>query len=64
MAGPKENVTMTELARDYPEVHLRFTTTVTEALELVTTGEADATITNLVNASFIIKTRGLNTLKI
>ncbi len=64
VAGPKDYVTMTELAREFPEVHLRYTEGVTEALELVAEGEADAVITNLVNASFIIKTRGLTSLKI
>ena len=64
VAGPRDYVTMTELARQYPEVHLLYTTTVTEALELVTRRKADATITNLANASFIIKTHGLSSLKI
>jgi two-component system sensor histidine kinase EvgS len=64
VAGPRNYVTMTELAREYPEVHLRYTSTVTEALELVAQRKADATITNLANASFIIKTHGLSSLKI
>ena len=64
VAGPRNYVTMTELAREFPEVHLRYTESVTEALELVADGGADAVVTNLVNASFIIKTRGLSSLKI
>ncbi len=64
VAGPRDYVTMTELAREYPEVKLRYTASVADALELVADGEADATITNLANASFIIKTRGLSSLKI
>ncbi|MEO6992648.1 MAG: transporter substrate-binding domain-containing protein [Lacunisphaera sp.] len=64
VAGPRNYVTMTELAREYPEVHLRYTENMAEALELVADHEADAVITNLVNASFLIKTEGLSSLKI
>lgn len=64
VAGPRNYVTMTELAREYPEVRLRYTDTVAAALELVADGQADAVVTNLANASFIIKTRGLTSLKI
>lgn len=64
VAGPRDYVTMTELAREYPEVKLRYTTSMADALELVADRQADAAITNLVNASFIIKTRGLSSLKI
>ena len=64
VAGPHDYVTMTELAREYPEVKLRYTASMADALELVADRKADAAITNLVNASFIIKTRGLSSLKI
>lgn len=64
VAGPRGYVTMTELAREYPEVKLRYTASMADALELVADRKADAAITNLVNASFIIKTRGLSSLKI
>ena len=64
VAGPKNYATMTEIAREFPDVHLRYTENMTEALESVADGEADAVVTNLVNASYIIKTRGLSSLKI
>jgi signal transduction histidine kinase len=64
VAGPRNYATMTELAREYPEVKLHYTETVAAALELVADGGADAVVTNLANASFIIKTRGLTSLKI
>lgn len=64
VAGPRNYATMTELAREYPEIRLRFTQNMGQALELVSRGEADAVVTNLANASFIIKTQGLTGLKI
>ena len=53
-----------DLQREHPEIHLVLTDTVDESLELVARGKADAVVTNLANASFIIKTRGLTDLKI
>jgi two-component system, NarL family, sensor histidine kinase EvgS len=64
VAGPRNYVTMTELAREYPEVHLLYTANVADALVLVADRKADAAITNLANASFVIKTQGLSSLKI
>lgn len=64
VAGPKDYVTMSELGREYPEVNLRYTDEIAQAFELVSKGSADAVVTNLANASFIIKTRGLTNLKI
>jgi two-component system sensor histidine kinase EvgS len=52
------------LKRDYPELQLRWATSMDDALLLVSRGDADAAVTNLVNASYIIKTRGLANLKI
>ncbi len=64
VAGPRDYVTMSELAREYPEVRLRYTENMGQAFELVSEGSADAVVTNLANASFIIKTRGFTNLKI
>lgn len=64
VAGPRHYATTEELARQYPDVKLRYTDDMAQALELVTDGEADAVVTNLANASFLIKTRGFANLKI
>jgi len=64
VAGPRNYATMSELAREYPDVKLLYTDDMGQALEQVTNGKADAVITNLANASFLIKTRGLTNLKI
>lgn len=52
------------LKRGYPELQLLPAGSMDEALLLVSRGEADAAVTNLANASYIIKTRGLTNLKI
>lgn len=64
VASPRGYVTTEALVRDFPRVKLRLTDSVADSLELVTDGQADAAITNLVNASYIIKTRGFSNLKI
>ena len=64
VALPRNYATTTELQRLYPDIQLRLTENMEEAMELVTDGLADATVTNLANASFIIKTRGFSNLKI
>ena len=50
--------------RMYPTASVRECDTIEEALSLVARGEADASLTNLTNASYIIKTAGLSNLKI
>jgi two-component system, NarL family, sensor histidine kinase EvgS len=52
------------LKRDFPELELRPAATMDEALLMVSRGDADAAVTNLVNASYVIKTRGFANLKI
>jgi signal transduction histidine kinase len=52
------------LQRDYPGVHLLLTDTMDEGMQLVAGGKAEAVVTNLANACFIIKTRGLTNLKV
>lgn len=64
IAGPPDYATTTELRRLYPEISVIYTETMEDAIVAVSKGRADAAITNLANASFIIKTRGLTNLKI
>lgn len=64
VATPRGYVATLELAREYPGIRLLETADTAEALEAVSHGQADAMVTNLANASFIIKTRGLTNLKI
>ena len=64
VAGPRNYAAIMGLERDYPGVKIRYTENMTEAFNLVTRGDADAAVTNLANASFIIKTQGLAGLKI
>lgn len=54
----------TEMIRAYPMLHFTLVDTVRQAMEEVSDGDADAFITNLPNASFVAKTRGLTNLKI
>ncbi|HTQ32276.1 MAG TPA: transporter substrate-binding domain-containing protein [Opitutaceae bacterium] len=64
VAAPRDYAPTLDLQREYPGVQLTLTDTVDEAMELVAGGRAEAVVTNLANASFIIKTRGLTNLKI
>lgn len=64
VAGARGYAATAELQRIYPELKFRLTDTIEEALTLVSDGGADAVTTNLPNASFVAKTRGLTNLKI
>jgi signal transduction histidine kinase len=64
VASARDYALTLELQRDYPGIHLVFTDTVEEAMQLVAGGKAEAVATNLANASFIIKMRGLTNLRI
>lgn len=64
VAAPRDYAPTLDLQREYPGVQLVLTNTVDEAMQLVTEGRAEAAVTNLANASFIIKTQGLTNLKI
>lgn len=64
VAGVKGYVTTVELVRQYPGIQLVPVENVSEAMALVADNKADAFVTNLPNASFIAKTRGLTNLKI
>jgi two-component system sensor histidine kinase EvgS len=52
------------LERDTPGARLIVAETIEQALRLVSNREADAVVVNLVNASYIIKQRGLANLKV
>jgi len=64
VAAPRDYAPTLDLQREYPGFQLQLTDTVEEAMKLVSRGQAEAVVTNLANASFIIKTRGLTNLKI
>lgn len=64
VVGVRDYVATTELQRRYPSIETTLTGSVAEAMRQVSEGEADAFITNLPNASFVAKTRGLTNLKI
>jgi signal transduction histidine kinase len=64
VASARDYALTLEFQRDYPGIELVLTDTVDEAMQLVAGGKAEAVATNLANASFIIKTRGLTNLKI
>jgi two-component system sensor histidine kinase EvgS len=64
VAAPRDYAATLAFARTYPGVATVDCTTIEEALGLVSRGEADAAVTNLTNASFVIKTAGLTNLKI
>lgn len=64
VAAPKGYVTTRFLQTNYPDVNVIITETPTQAMEMVSRGEAEATVENLASASYIIKTNGLSNLKI
>ncbi len=64
VAAARDYAPTLDLQREYPGIQLVFTNTMDEAMQLVARGRADAVVTNLANASFIIKTHGLTDLKI
>lgn len=64
LAGPSNHAPIMELRRQFPELRLVETPTEDAAFEAVLKKRADVAVTNLANASFIIKTRGLTGLKI
>ncbi len=64
VAAPRDHTMTMILRRDYPQLQLVLVDTAEQALRLVSDGGADAVLTNLVNASYTIKMRGLTNLKI
>ncbi|HZP59371.1 MAG TPA: transporter substrate-binding domain-containing protein [Opitutaceae bacterium] len=64
VAAPRDYAPTLDLQREYPGLQLQLTDTVEQAMKLLSSGQAEAVVTNLANASFIIKTRGLTNLKI
>jgi signal transduction histidine kinase/ActR/RegA family two-component response regulator len=64
VAAPRDYAPTLLLQRDYPSTQLVLTHNVGEALKLVATGRAYATLDNLASASYIIRDRGLSNLKV
>jgi polar amino acid transport system substrate-binding protein len=63
-ASPEEYVTTLYLRETVPNLRIRETETVREALKMVSRGEADFMVGNLVTTSYLIRQRGLSNLKI
>ncbi|HSY53480.1 MAG TPA: transporter substrate-binding domain-containing protein [Opitutaceae bacterium] len=64
VASVRDYALTLDFQREYPGIHLVLTDTVEEAMQLVAGGQAEAVVTNLANASFVIKTHGLTNLRI
>jgi two-component system sensor histidine kinase EvgS len=64
VAAPRAYVTTTMIERDHREIRIRYTETSAQALRLVSRGDADAVIDNLVTASRLMRDEGLGNLKI
>jgi signal transduction histidine kinase len=64
VASARDYALTLDFQREYPGIQLVLTDTVDEAMQFVAGGKADAVVTNLANASFIIKIRGLTNLKV
>jgi two-component system, NarL family, sensor histidine kinase EvgS len=64
VAAVKDYAPTLRLMREHPEVEVVECASVAEALRAVASGRADATLTNLVNASYEIRRSGLTGLKV
>ncbi|MEP2775940.1 MAG: transporter substrate-binding domain-containing protein [Luteolibacter sp.] len=64
LASPRGYITTERIKEDYPEIQVIETSTVDEALRMVSGGEADFTFGNLASQSQIIRDSGLTNLKI
>jgi len=64
VAGAKNYAATLALKRNYPEIILIEYESIAEALQAVASGQADAALTNLVNASYEIRRGGLTGLKV
>lgn len=64
VAVPRGHAPSLALQRDFPELKFVACETVTDALELVVTNQADVALTNLVNARHVIHQKGLIGLKV
>ncbi len=63
-ASPKRYVTTERLKADFKDLPIKETDTLLQALELVSQGEADIVVGNLVPVSYLIRQHGLTNLKI
>ena len=64
VASARDYALTLDFQRKYPGIQLVLTDTVDQAMQFVAGGKAEAVVTNLANACFIIKIRGLTNLKI
>ena len=64
VAAVPDHAVTERLRREHPDILLVTVANTEEALRLVSAGGADAVLTDLVNASYLIKTHGLMNLKI
>ncbi|OAI43062.1 hypothetical protein AYO41_02975 [Verrucomicrobia bacterium SCGC AG-212-E04] len=64
LALPRDYVTTLNVQRDYPRLRVTLTKDAAEALKMVASGDAFATVENLATATYLIKTNGLTNLKI
>ncbi len=64
VAAPRDYAPTLFLQHEYPRQNLIFTDNVTDALRLVSKGNAFATLDNLASANYIIKDRGFSNLKV
>jgi signal transduction histidine kinase len=64
VASARDYALTLDFQRRYPGIQLVITDTVDEAMQFVAGGKAEAVVTNLANACFIIKTRGLTNLRV
>ena len=64
ISAPRDHVVTLRLQRDYPTAHFVLTDTAEQAIKLVSLNKADVTVENLAVACRVIRTEGLNNLKI
>lgn len=64
VAAPKDYAPTLALRRDHPEAVLLDCTDTIAAFHLLTLGQADAVVTNLVNAAHVLRQEGLNGLRV
>jgi signal transduction histidine kinase len=64
VAAPRDYAATLAFRRTYPDVSVVACDSIAEGLAMVAHREADAAVTNLANASYVIKTSGLTNLKI
>jgi signal transduction histidine kinase len=64
VASPREHVTTDMLRLNHPELNILETDSTMQSLEMVSRGQADATVAQLAHASYLIREQGLTNLKV